>query len=726
MGFLDSIFPKRSLQSLELKKAFNLERVGMDGIPAYPEYDRQSLMGWFERNEVVYACIKKKGEAAVDPELVVEKQNGKGEWESIEGHPLVSLLQKPNPDDTYETFMMAWVASEECTGEFFAEIVRDKKGIPIELYPLDPWKMFPVYKGGKRAYWEFHSGHGTPIRLNLDEVLYRKKGVSPLKVAMGSVDADQAQTDFTRAFFHSDGIPAGILRVLNKNLSQEEASSLQQGWMTRFRRGGTQYKQVAVLDQNAEYQQIGSNIGEIESATVRGQVESRICMVFGVPPALIGAYVGMDLATNDATLKSLLSDFWDNTMSPDLKARRSFLTWKLLPEFEPIEQIKAGKIAVAYDMTYVMALQEDENERHRRARENFQAGGWSINEFREQTGMEPVEGEDYYLQPKSLDPVAELVRQILAIREPPEPPTPEQIEGDTVDGEIVPPKQIGDGAKEAVFGGKLSDIPIGKDAEWVVANGRAHLKKKSFDYNGLTLSREPRPVEVSIDLKAINDSFDKGKERITRVINGIRDDLVEQAVDIASTLSADDIYTLTLQPPPTAYKRLKKEIENAYEAGREQVRKELGLSSAKDKQEPGFLSRLIDLLVSRIIGEISIRAINIFTSLGTLGLNDEEITARLKDELDEQSMKVFESYAAQAANAAINAGRDAEALENKGEWERVEYSAILDNATCDTCEAADGMTADDPADLPEAPNPDCSGGARCRCFHIYIHAEGNA
>lgn len=782
MGFLD-IFKRP-----EIKKAFNLERIGMDGIPEYPNYDRQSLMGWFERNEVVYACIRKKCEAVVDPELIVEQQKG-DEWEAIQGHPLVALLQKPNPDDTYDTFMAAWVASEECTGEFFAEIVRDKSGVPIELYPLDPWKMFPVYKGGKRAWWEFHSGVGTPVRLNLEDVLYRKKGVAPLRVAIGSVDADQAQTDFTRAFFHSDGIPAGILKVLNKTLTEEDANSLQQRWMTKFRRGGTNYKQVAVLDQNADYEQIGSNMTQVESAVTRGQIESRICMVFGVPPALIGAYVGMDLATNDATLKSLLADFWDNTMSPDLKARRAFLTWKLLPEFEPIENIKAGKIQVAYDMTYVMALQEDENSRHERARENFKASGISVNEFRESIGLDPIDGEDYFLQPQSVTAVAEQVRQILAFREPPEPPDPnEKPEGETVDGEIVEPKQIGDGKRkrplvcphsgdgktrthrgycqecdpaiwqqyserESFFEQceKRFKDKTGLDAtdavnwsayeKFIDSDIMPHLAKdpaftekvlgsncvvKAYDHDGLMLRREPRDSEKAIDLKSISESYDNGKARINRVIIGIRNELIDQAVEAVQKLEAGQIYTLTLQPPPNAYKKLAKEITTVYQMGRQQVAKELDATESKDKQTQGWLARLIDLLISRIVNEVATRAINLFTSQGTLGLTDEEIVARLKDGLQEQSLKIFESYAAQTANAAINAGRDAEAEDRRDEWEVVEYSAILDANTCGECAAADGLTATSADELPEAPNPDCEGMANCRCFHIYRHQEGNA
>lgn len=730
MGFLDTLFKRPEFQTIELKKAFDSARYGMAGVPQYPDHDRDALINWSRKNELVYACIRKKCEAAADPELIVEKYNGT-EWERVDGHPLVSLIEKPNLADTFDTFLGSWIASEECTGDFYAEIIR-QNGVPVQLWPLDPACMYPIpnAKGGI-AYYEFHSGQGPIIRLNVEDVLHRRKpdlqsryyGLAPLKVALGSVDADQSQTDYVRAFFHSDGIPAGLLTV-EANLSSDQANELQQGWMARFRRNGSQHKQVGVLGNGAKFQTIGTNLSEIEGETTRGQAESRICMVFGVPPALVGSYVGMNLATNDATMRTAMEDFWVNTMSPMMKSLRVFLTWNLLPEFEDINLIRTKKIRVNWDMAQVMAMQEDEDIRHNRARENFKASGITINEFREQIGMEPIEGEDYFLQAKNVDPIAELVRQVLAVREPPEPLDPKQLEEgmpkeeeDVIEAEIVEEKP------KSIFGiGVARPIP----------RREFQVDEKTFVYDGMILSREPRDAEKAVDLKGIAHSYDSGKERLGRVLKAIRDDLITQSVEEVKKYKAGNIYELVLTPPVTAQKKIRKEIDAAFLVGRDQVAKELAKSKAgafPETKELSFaskLTRLVDLLVSRMVNEIQTRAANVFASLGTLGLEDETIVSRLKDELGEQSLKVFESFASQAVNAAINAGRDAEAEERKDEWARVEYSAILDANTCDECEDADGMTASDVSDLPPAPNPDCKGGAQCRCFHIFIGEEGNA
>ena len=46
--------------------------------------------------------------------------------------------------------------------------------------------------------------------------------------------------------------------------------------------------------------------------------------------------------------------------------------------------------------------------------------------------------------------------------------------------------------------------------------------------------------------------------------------------------------------------------------------------------------------------------------------------------------------------------------------------AILDTNTCPPCESADGLIAVTPSDLPDAPKPDCEGGASCRCFVVGV------
>lgn len=63
-------------------------------------------------------------------------------------------------------------------------------------------------------------------------------------------------------------------------------------------------------------------------------------------------------------------------------------------------------------------------------------------------------------------------------------------------------------------------------------------------------------------------------------------------------------------------------------------------------------------------------------------------------------------------------------LAASGDVDHCLYTAILDDATCEVCEAMDGVEL--PADeLDAAPNDECLGVERCRCFVIAVLKTGD-
>lgn len=81
----------------------------------------------------------------------------------------------------------------------------------------------------------------------------------------------------------------------------------------------------------------------------------------------------------------------------------------------------------------------------------------------------------------------------------------------------------------------------------------------------------------------------------------------------------------------------------------------------------------------------------------------------------------FKSDAGSVTTKVYNVGRD-EAARLMGGVGSVTYTAILDNNTCEACQADDGRTAE--FNSPEhddllPPNRDCDGGDRCRCLLIF-------
>jgi HK97 family phage portal protein len=368
--------------------------------------DTHALEGLMTVNELVYACIDVKATAARDPRLVVEVQtteDGKTSYKEVAGHPFRKLFMRPNPRMTEGDLMRAAIVSWDVSNprRFFCEKVYDGMGILSELWPLNPAQMTARYSADRKEVIGYTWSDGRNRKeYTLEELLIRAAPAwydpPPLIAALGSVDADSQQTAYIRTFFANGGIPPIFLKFHNMALDDEKRDEIRAKWRAIY--GGSQATgEIGITDMNSDVQSVGAKLDELGSNILRQVAESRICMVFKVPPLIVYAFVGLMRATY-SNLKEAWSSFWDSTMSPSFKEWRDFFMWELLPEFEDLADIRAEKIRLNYDMSQVPALQDDVDAIQSRARSNFQARITNQNEARAAVGYAPVAGGDttYY------------------------------------------------------------------------------------------------------------------------------------------------------------------------------------------------------------------------------------------------------------------------------------------------------------------------------------------
>jgi len=731
---LKQYFPSGEKQ-IAIVDGYSWQRIELPRRTNRIYYSQDAAFAAYRNHELVYACINKIADVMNDVEIIVEKQNSKKEWQKVEGHPLPGMFKRPNKLQTGRDFRRLLVQSEQSTGIFYIAINRSAAGIPAELLILNPTRV--VARTGRDnftiSHYEYTRIDGQIAKIKPEDMMIRRRpdlldqyfGYAPLAAALKSINSDLGLTDYVDAFFESDGTPSGILKIKNSSISDTRKEALQSQWRQKYSRGGSNQKGLAVLDENAEYQKLGSNLDELASQELSGRFESRICAVFGVPPNLVGAQVGLEHVTANATAKAELRNFWDNKISGELAALREWLTWFVLPEFEDIAAIQAETLRVGFDLSQCAFLQEDVDNIHKRARENFRAGFWTLNETREATGMAPDKeaGDDYYVQQNTVFAISPAMRALEAEKEPTAEPDPNLL----TDGSTA-----GDGNADAANNGKGLTSPnelcpgCGQPIEICVCEGSGFVKhqKKTFDLDGLTLGREPQGVELVIDLKAIAQDLETEKEKLAKILKRFRNSLIDQAVTKLDKLDAAQAHELILVPDAEISKQISKCVRSAYQAGGRQVISELqaqangkSFSPHSQKDEPLEEDELVDLTISRIINEIQKRATDWYTMLKLL----LDYTAdKLKEKLLGESEKWLDQLAGNTANISIQYGRDAEIENNLDQIDRCEYSAVMDPNTCGPCEDADGTSAATPEDLPDTPNPDCEGGSNCRCFIIGV------
>src|SRR6266567_167013 len=109
-------------------------------------------------------------------------------------------------------------------------------------------------------------------------------------------------------------------------------------------------------------------------------------MLFGVPPSIIGARVGMKTASFGARAVSDRSEFWENTLSPLYRQLGNTTTRGLQPEFPDLAPFE-------FDLSNVKALQDDVDKLVDRETKIRLAGGTTLKEYRVAIGK-PEEPEE--------------------------------------------------------------------------------------------------------------------------------------------------------------------------------------------------------------------------------------------------------------------------------------------------------------------------------------------
>lgn len=266
--------------------------------------------------------------------------------------------------------------------------------------------------------------------------------------------------------------------------------------------------------------------------------------------------------------------------------------------------------------------------------------------------------------------------------------------------------------------------------------GLNHLEKKSFDFEGLTLSREPKEHE-KIAVKGIANAQESSKEAIGAILLSLRTELITDGLEGIKKLKPATYHELILEAPPAFRTSLRERLIEVHRQGRLLVGAELvaaskgqhvpfrgtePLGSFKDAAEDEFdaLDELTDLTDSRIANDVQSRIIAAAQRLRLLGLTGPELLTAVQNEITAGSVTYIDRAATGLANKVINIGRMDEAERRRDEWGRVEYSALLDQNVCNSCASFDGQSAIDEADLEPAPSPSCEGGDWCRCFHVFI------
>jgi len=397
------------------------------GMGPDPEYPASTFLNHvyqgFDKNELVYACIEEKSTSIAEAPVRVYDAAQRSR-DPIDTHPLRQLIANPNPLMTeFEMYEMLQLHLD-LAGNAFWEIVTDRAGRPVELWPLRPDLVRMKRSRSSLSYGYFVDGAVYPVdvlHFRLPSPVDPLVGTPPMRAALRATALDNEATDFVKALLQNHAIPGVVITMADLEHALDEATTnrLKTKWKQSY--GGKRRGEPAFLQAGMDVKALGLNLKDLEFPDLRTISESRICMSFGVPPILVGAKIGLDRSTF-ANYAEARKSFWEETLMPLQKRVASAINARLLPMFGSGSGVR--RVVARHDNSEVLALREDELARWTRATEAFRAGGLTLNDYRREVGKEPVAGGDVFFVPSGIIATRDAAGNMQQVVEPAARPAP--------------------------------------------------------------------------------------------------------------------------------------------------------------------------------------------------------------------------------------------------------------------------------------------------------------
>ena len=294
----------------------------------------------YERNAVCHRCVRMVAEAAASvPWLMYAGR------EELIDHPLLDLIERPNPLDTSVSFIEALCSNLLLYGNAYIKSVS-LDGQLRELYALRPdrmsiepgkngWPAAFIYRAmGQEARYEMHGEGIEPIlHIKFFNPLDDYYGFPPLAAAQVALDTHNAASFWNKALLDNSARPSGALVYAGPegaHLADEQFHPAERGIGGEFlrrdqRRSASAARRRARLEGAVAFAK-GHGFPESKAGAAR-----EIALAFGVPPLLLG--LPGDNTFNNYTEANRA--FWRQTVLPLVaRVQKSFQAW-LQPHFGP-------------------------------------------------------------------------------------------------------------------------------------------------------------------------------------------------------------------------------------------------------------------------------------------------------------------------------------------------------------------------------------------------------
>lgn len=349
----------------------------------------------------VYACtsIRAKDVARCRPRLM--RADSARSEKPVTDHPVARLFKRPNRWQTWTEWCRQMHAAYLLRGNAFAVILRDFRGSPVAMIPVNPdYVVLYEAPGGELFYSVARSTvfmmailSSEPLMIPEEDILHVREmgfnmliGLSRIAIARESFGLAMGLEQQAARFVGSGARPSGVLTT-DKKLSTDAANRLRDQWQ-QLRAGLENVGRTAILEDGLKWNQMQLNSVDLEFIAQRNFSVSDVARWFDMPLYKLGIQGEMSrLKFDDAD-----QAYVNTTIMPDLDVWEE----KLMQKFD------LDKEGLVVDLDERRLLRAAEATRINNQRLKIMSGISTQNECRAENGDPPLPGGDVLLRPVNL------------------------------------------------------------------------------------------------------------------------------------------------------------------------------------------------------------------------------------------------------------------------------------------------------------------------------------
>jgi len=351
---------------------------------------------------VTMSCVSIRSQDLAKLPLHVYRRRSDGGSEIVAKHPIEKILRKPNRWQTRFEFVEQMQASYLMKGNAYAVIVRDNRGRPLEMVPVNADRvcLYEAEDGSLFYRVTRHTAFEKAALASFGELISASDmlhlrwmsqnsvlGLSRIGLVRDAIGLSLALEEFSSALFASGARPGGVLAT-EKKLSDETFARIKSQWQDRYSGSGNSGK-TALLEEGLKWQPLSMTAVESQTVEARRIQIEQIATAFDVPLHRLG----ISDAGGEATLTAHQM-YLNNVLSSDAERWESKL--------EDVFEIEEEGLFIEFSLDYFNRA--DKQTRFNALRTGIVGGFLTINEARLSEDLTKVEGGDVILQPTNVAP----------------------------------------------------------------------------------------------------------------------------------------------------------------------------------------------------------------------------------------------------------------------------------------------------------------------------------